>query len=304
MRERSVAKKRYRKAILILLFMVIIAVAYQVKSNQIVDTTKVFRGQHQEFMVTIGEETFDVVVSPSEISEGEDSKENGLVDRESTKQAFTRYLNRLDRENEGEALILPKEYEGKAVMWETPTDYGAVLLLFLGVFMAALVLGEPYYERNRARLKRRELLLAEYPQMVALLTILMGSGMSLRQSLREMTSGEQLKKEGPLFQELYQVVLKVQSGEVLAVALEQFAKSCDLHVYRKLVSLLLQNQEKGTKDLSTLLEIEVKESEQLRLAMVKEKAQKAETKVLLPITMLLMIVVVVLMVPAFMSMQI
>lgn len=296
-------KKQIRKAIIVFLVMVVIAVSYQMK--HCVDknvTTKIKRGAIQEYQVTIGQETFDVTLHPSLGNDNEGTSDILSFEKENVERKFNRFLREMEEDDISQDFCLPKEFEGKKVTWKVKKDYTFILLLFLGGFMSALILGEPAWEKKKAENKKKELLMMQYPQLVEVITILMGAGMSLRQALKEITAENQLQN-GPLRTKLQAIVDKVKAGQSMVTALTEFADSCNSHTYRKFVGLLLQNQEKGTEGLAGILELEVQESELMRLSLVKEKAQKAETKILIPMTMLLMVVVAILMAPAFIGMK-
>lgn len=293
--------KQIRKAIAIFLIMIAIALLYQIKSQTAEDVnTKIQQGESRDYRVNIGNEEFEMRIHPKNSKKKEF---NIWKSKDETMQSeFERYIRNLESQREGEYFYLPKEYEGKQVNWKVKEDRTSLILLLLGFIMGGLVLGEPAAERRKQEAKRKEQLMLQYPQLVELVTILMGSGMSLRLVIKELVTHSQVG-EGPLEQELQSVYGKLQAGMGMQMALTEFAESCDAQPYRKFVSVLLQNQSMGTSDLARVLELEARESEALRLSLIKEKAQKAETRVLIPITMLLLVVIVVLMVPAFLSLK-
>ena len=97
-------------------------------------------------------------------------------------------------------------------------------------------------------------------------------------------------------------IREMQSGVPEASAYENFGRRCGLPSYIKLGSLLSQNLKKGSKGLTSLLEHEaVLSLEQHKMA-VRKMGEKAGIRMLLPMIMMFGVVLVILMVPAFLSM--
>ena len=84
---------------------------------------------------------------------------------------------------------------------------------------------------------------------------------------------------------------------------EQFGKRCGLKAYRKLAALLTQNLRKGSKGLSELLRTEADQAFEERKAAAKKRGEEAGTKLLLPMFMMLSMVLLIVIVPAFLSIQ-
>ena len=71
--------------------------------------------------------------------------------------------------------------------------------------------------------------------------------------------------------------------------------------YLKLSSLLEQNRKTGLKNLRQMLDDDVADAFEERKNLAKKQGEEAGTKLLLPMFMLLAIVMVIVVVPAFMS---
>ncbi|MEG2350242.1 MAG: hypothetical protein RSB57_07010, partial [Hungatella sp.] len=83
----------------------------------------------------------------------------------------------------------------------------------------------------------------------------------------------------------------------------EFGRRCQLQPYLKLSSMLEQNRKTGTKNLSSLLSAEMAEAWEQRKTIAKRMGEEAGTRLLLPLFMMLGIVMVMIMVPAMLSMQ-
>ena len=106
-----------------------------------------------------------------------------------------------------------------------------------------------------------------------------------------------------VYEEMLLTLREMQSGVPEASAYENFGRRCALPSYIKLGSLLAQNLKKGSKGLTALLEHEaVLSLEQHRMA-ARKLGEKAGIRMLLPMILMFGVVLIILMVPAFLTMQ-
>ena len=84
---------------------------------------------------------------------------------------------------------------------------------------------------------------------------------------------------------------------------EQFGSRCRLQAYMKLGTLLSQNLRKGTKGLADMLRLEGIHAFEERKALAKRLGEEAGTKLLLPMFFMLAVVMIIIIVPAFLSIQ-
>ena len=82
-------------------------------------------------------------------------------------------------------------------------------------------------------------------------------------------------------------------------AYEHFGRRCRIPSYNKLATLLSQNIRKGAANLPLLLREESKDAFEERKHLARSMGEKAGTKLLVPMMMLLGITLVIIMVPAF-----
>lgn len=298
-------KEKIRKPLMVFLLMVVLALCYELtgshskQDGQIISRDK---GGSNKYRVTWGEDCFDMAVEYKKMQQPGEEEE--LLKEEATpREMLKSYISKLERQSrETETFELPDSYQGKPIVWEKKRDGTPFALVALGLFAAILVYKEQDQELRKQEQKRREQLTRQYPQLVGSLTTLLDSGMSLRYAIGRLTI-EHLGGDGPLQKELETLLRRLQSGAGMNEALWEFASGCDVRQYRKLVSLLLQNQEQGSRGLKQMLHAEVEESEQSRLQLARQDGEKAQTRMLLPLTLLLGLVMVILMVPAWMQMN-
>lgn len=205
-------------------------------------------------------------------------------------------------------LQLPSMLDGEEIFWKEKSADSSISLLFL--FLAAAVIfyffrdQEVYKEAE----KRKEELQREYPEIVSKLTLLLGAGMTLRKAferiaLTYLKNGKGQKKRY-VYEEIVILYHEIAGGVSEIKAYENFGKRCNVQAYLKLSTLLTQNIQKGSVGLLQLLNEEAKEAFQMRKNSARKKGEEAGTKLLIPMTLLLMVVMVIIMVPAFLSFQI
>ena len=205
-------------------------------------------------------------------------------------------------------LILPESIDDQTIIWKEKSERMPLKLLFLGMIAAGCV---PLVEKSRKQeeeKRRKEKLQSEYPELVSKLPIL-GAGMTLFSAWNKITTNYSNKRKNntipihPLYEEMLITCHEIESGVGEARAYERFGERCGLHRYRKFCSLLVQNLRKGTRGLVQLLEEEVSDAFEERKNLAKKSGEEAGTKMLFPMMMMFGIIIVIIMVPAFLSLQ-
>ena len=104
-----------------------------------------------------------------------------------------------------------------------------------------------------------------------------------------------------VYEEVLYTCREMESGVSEAEAYERFGRRCGLPEYIRLGSVLSQNLKKGARGLTALLEEEALSSMTERKNNARKLGEKAGTKLLFPMILMLGIVMVILMVPAFLA---
>ena len=228
--------------------------------------------------------------------------------REQFTDTLRRALKKAGEEDPyGEYLTLPSENGGKKLTWKyPPSDSFAVWLLLLTVPLFYWFHSDRKI-RDEAAYREQELLL-DYPEMVWKMTMLLGAGLTIRSAFekialqyRKARQDNPRRKKHYLYEEMLWTLYQMKSGIPEAEAYELFGKRCALPVYIKLGSTLSQNLRKGSRGLAAHLEKEASIADEERRNTVRKMGERAGTKILLPMILMLGVVIAVLMVPAFMN---
>lgn len=148
-----------------------------------------------------------------------------------------------------------------------------------------------------------------YPEIISGLTLYMGAGLSSRQAFEKMGEiyQKQRNKTG-IKKEPYENILilnrELHDGKNTRNAYEDFGRRCLHPAYKKMMLLFEQNMRKGNEYLLEQLEREERNVYETRLRKIKSAGETASTKLLIPMGGLLGMVLIVLVVPAFFTIQI
>ena len=138
--------------------------------------------------------------------------------------------------------------------------------------------------------KRREWLQLRYPDLVHELALYLVSGMTIRAAFGKLGKTNELAAYA--FREM-------QTGVSEQIAYEHFGKRAGPREYVKLSTLLCQNLKKGSGTLLSRLEEEAILAADGRIQSGKRLGEEAETKLLIPMVLLLSMVMLMIMLPAF-----
>lgn len=166
-------------------------------------------------------------------------------------------------------------------------------LLFMGLIVGGLLilyLDLALFDKLTAR--RQEILL-DLPQVLSKLTLLVDSGMVLRDAWKRVSiTGERV-----LYQEMQNTNLEMENGVAEIDAYRNFAERCNVKEIRKFTSLIIQNLNKGNEELAYFMKDLSDEMWEVKKSQVKQKGEKANTQLLLPMMLILIGILIMVMVP-------
>lgn len=205
-----------------------------------------------------------------------------------------------------EYLELPKMMGQKEIIWkESQTGNIAVMVGLMMITIFCVLWGKDrevhkkYEERNKG-------LTLEYSEFVSKLQLLICSGMSVRNAIFHLGKEYKRRREQGgnkkyVYEELLVVIRKMENGMSEPEAYDYFGKRCDLICYKKLMSIILQNVKRGTEGLKESLLTESKNAFEERKQIARRMGEEAETKLLLPMMLMMGIVLMIIVVPAYFS---
>lgn len=218
-------------------------------------------------------------------------------------------IRELDGEQQAqEYLSLPEEYEGRRLMYRVKGGNSYTILPVLGILLACLLAAREQTSGREKEKKRERELLLDYAELLSKLMVFIGAGMTIRTAWERMvkdyeagiSQGKQKKRAA--YDEMRQTYYQLVNGTPEGTAYREFGRRCKLQPYLKLSSLLEQNRKAGTKNLRAILQTEMTDAFAMRKELARRMGEEAGTKLLLPLFLMLGIVMVMIMVPAMMTM--
>lgn len=211
------------------------------------------------------------------------------------------YLKKTEEEERTkQSMTLPETFQGKQIVWHQEKENVIILFPVLGVIAILALLFQKKEEEKKQEQLRQAQFEASYPAVVSESAILLDAGMTMTVMWESIAKGG----TGSIYQEMQQSYYEIKAGKSENLVYEEFMARVGNQQYQKWMTLLLQNRKKGTKELHALLNQEVLVSMENRKNQVIRLSEKAGTKLLLPLMILLLVVVAILMIPAMWSFQI
>lgn len=183
-----------------------------------------------------------------------------------------------------------------------------LLLMLAGFAGAGALLYLPIQRAQEAREKRKEALARDYSQMVTLLSLYMSAGLTLRSSWEHLVRQYQEDRaqgsgEKVVYEEMLITWRELKGGLYEDRAYGAFGRRCGLPEYLRLGGMLETYVQQGNRELLLLLEQEAAASLTQALQTVRKKGEQTGTRLLLPLLLLFAVTLLMVMVPAMLSMQ-
>lgn len=202
-----------------------------------------------------------------------------------------------------ESFRLPEIWKGKSITWTLETKDYSVLIWIAAPVVALSIFLMSDRDLHAKLEKKREQMHREYPDIVHRLALYVGAGMTIRGAFQKM-SRDYVRKEKkggakPGYEELLYTCRELETGVPERTAYEHFGRRTGLREYIKLCTLLGQNLKRGNSALLERLHEEAENASQETLLQVRKTGEEAGTKILVPMVMMLGVVMVMILVPAF-----
>ncbi|SEL66219.1 Type II secretion system (T2SS), protein F [Butyrivibrio sp. ob235] len=230
-----------------------------------------------------------------------------FTDEEIIKQEIEGNIKKTEEETRTkDRFMLPANVEGIKLFWKEATDENSIMILMLSIIAAATIFIAGDRDLTKKVEYRRRQMILEYPAFVSRLVLYMGSGMSVRAILKKFANEYKAHiKDGGKRSFLYEEILKscneLESGVPELNVYERLGVRCGSQQYARLVTLLSQNLKKGNSEMMALLREESDKATIERMSYARKLGEEAGTKLLVPMILMLLIVMVVIMIPAYLS---
>lgn len=202
------------------------------------------------------------------------------------------------------SYILPGSFEGKEVTFYRQRQNKSGPVFLLSVIGAVAVSAVRKQEAEKREKERLEEISREYPGMVSHITMLVGAGMSISGAFKRLAGeygGRKQERAKPLYEALLIACREIESGISEETAYRNMGTRCRLPCVVRLTALLAQYHKSGASGLKKALREETDQALKERKEQAIRLGEEAGTKLLLPMTFMLVLVMIIIMVPAFTS---
>lgn len=232
-----------------------------------------------------------------------------MADMEAKKQFIKETLQKDEQLDRTERVWkLPDTIQGEAVSYYHKMDSRGFILIIMGIISGLLLKALRQQELRKAEDERKRQMMQDYPDIVNKITLFLGAGMTVKRAWKKIVEEYVNRKNTAgiryAYEEMKQTCYEMESGVAEAESYENFGRRCNVQAYIRLGALLSQNLRKGTKGLGDLLKMESVQAFEDRKARAKRMGEEAGTRLLIPMFLMLAEVLIIVVVPAFLSMQI
>lgn len=222
-----------------------------------------------------------------------------MTEEERIRLAVKDEMDNLFAGGENEIIEIPDEVEGHGVKVFIPKEEitgsiaGFTLLLIICLFVG-------FNENNKKKIKDREEELKNgYTEFVGRFVILLGAGLSVSAVWKKLEAGFASNKS--LNEEIRLTLWETANGKTEREAYENFGRRIGGTQYAKLVSVITQSLKLGSGQLLARLEAELEAAMFERRNEAKVMGEMADTKLLMPMMLQLVLIMLIIMVPALMA---
>lgn len=201
---------------------------------------------------------------------------------------------------------LPAEWEGQEILWKERAEENSLLLWALALLTAFGIYFLTDKDLHGRLEERRKQMKEAYPLIINKMVLYLGAGLTVRSAYRKIAEDYQIGKEQgikmhPAYEEMLYTCHELAAGMSEGAAYERFGRRSGLQEYIKFSALLTQNIKKGNRTLLDRLREEGARSMQERIHHKKQAGEEAATKLLVPMVMMLAVIMIMIILPAFTS---
>lgn len=235
-------------------------------------------------------------------------EEMGTV--ETVKEEIERSIEEYDKKSETDAeQRLPEAAGGRKITFYRSSVNRGLVVLALGLVSALLIMSAKDRKIRDEAENRRKQMEADYPNILNQYALYFTAGMNPRAIWSAICSRYEEdvvisgKRGRYAYEEMITAKRMMDEGLSELAAYDLFAARCDNVRYRAFISFVKQTAEKGGGGLKSVLYEEMEKAKTERNNLIKVAASEAETKLLLPMFMMLLVVLAIVMVPAFIGLN-
>ncbi len=170
-----------------------------------------------------------------------------------------------------------------------------IAVLFMLVMFAGLAF---YYYGNQINeriQKRSQEMISDFSEVVSKLALLTNAGMIMRDAWEYVAN----TNDSTIYQEMKRTVNEMNNGVSETEAFREFGNRCVMPEIKKFTATIIQGMIKGNSELVLMLQQQSTEVWNVKRQSVKQVAEAAESKLMLPMCIMFIGVIVMVVIPIF-----
>jgi len=208
-----------------------------------------------------------------------------------------------------ERISLPTVVANEDIYWEESKENKTTMFAIYGIIASVIVYFMLMGGIGKKEKAREKQMILDYSNIIGKFTLFLSAGMTIRGAWeniaceyeRNQAEGKNRTKPHFAYEEMLRTLNELRVGVSEAAAYENFGRKCMLVPYLKFVSIITQNLKKGTTGILPLLEVEKKQAFTERKELSRRLGEEAGTRLQAPLMLYLVVVLVAVLMPAFMS---
>lgn len=230
-----------------------------------------------------------------------------LEEQELWEQDLVKAMNQAEERSQYESnYFLPQEVRNEKIQWEEEKKDQGIWILILGFITGCAIFYMKDNDLHKKAIDKKCQMEAEYPLLVNRITLYLGAGMTIKNAWIKISLDYRKRKEEEgihifLYEEMLFTCYEMQTGVPEGEAYEKFSQRCESVLLTRLSTLLVQSLKKGNSALLSDLQKETSLAQEERRNFARKQGEEAGTKLLVPMMMMLGIVMIFILVPAFQS---
>ena len=213
---------------------------------------------------------------------------------------------RMASSEDGDSISLPTRLsDGTAVYWKEHDQNNLFILFLIVPLMVYGVYRSRFQETDKEEELARESVMKELPEFLGRLTLLLGAGMILTSAFEKIMTDSKLTKgrnDTYFYSQMNRIAEDFKRTKTpVHKGIEEFAKRSRVKEFIRVSGIISDNVDKGT-ELTEKLDAESGAMWFARKQNMEEKGRMAESKLIAPLMLMLVILVVITVAPALMEM--
>ena len=251
------------------------------------------------------EKEYYITIEPAgEVGENEISSLPALSENDSAEEELKRLISGLNENTEDTEIILPQELEnGNKIVWMKADNTDPAVYVIGALIVIWFIYHNRFHTIIREEKLAKESIIKELPEFINKIVLLINAGVILNTAFLKIVDDcdETKRKNSYFYRRICDIGYMVkETNASFYQEMYMFAKHSGVKELMRITNIMLDNMNKGD-DLSDKLK---RENELLwfaRKQQAEEKGKLAETKLTLPLMILLTVLIMVTIAPALME---